>query len=128
MARELADGGFAAHPAMAYAAPAWALRAWGTVLDSGGRQAPHIHPLGWLSGVYYAGLPAGMIEAGGQAGWIEFGAPPDRFAVAAPAATRAVEPRPGRLVLFPSYFHHRTLPFAAEGRRISIAFDVVPRR
>lgn len=128
LARALVDGGFASHPAMAYAAPIWMLRAWGTVLDSGGRQAPHIHPLGWLSGVYYAGIPPGMEEEHARAGWIEFGAPPDRFIVTAPPGTRAIEPRPGRLVLFPSYFHHRTLPFEAPGRRISIAFDVVPRR
>ena len=39
---------------------------------------------------------------------------------------REVEPVPGTLVLFPAYFYHRTIPFAADGRRISIAFDVMP--
>jgi hypothetical protein len=43
-------------------------------------------------------------------------------------ATRAVEPREGRLVIFPSYFYHRTRPFDCIGARISIAFDAVPRR
>ena len=33
---------------------------------------------------------------------------------------------PGRLVLFPSWFWHRTLPFAQAGERISVAFDVMP--
>ena len=125
-ARGLEAAGLASHPAMAYASPRWALRAWGTVIESGGRQAPHIHPLGWLSGVYYAAVPADMRAAGPQAGWIEFGAPPDRFVVKLPPPPRAVEPRAGRLVVFPSYLYHRTLPFESAERRISVAFDVVP--
>ncbi|MHA1599304.1 MAG: putative 2OG-Fe(II) oxygenase [Alphaproteobacteria bacterium] len=28
--------------------------------------------------------------------------------------------------MFPSYFYHHTIPFAGSGRRISIAFDVLP--
>jgi hypothetical protein len=32
------------------------------------------------------------------------------------------------LLLFPSYFYHRTLPFRSAEQRISIAFDVVPKR
>jgi len=30
------------------------------------------------------------------------------------------------LVLFPSYFYHRTEPFESQDQRISIAFDIVP--
>jgi len=30
------------------------------------------------------------------------------------------------MLLFPSYFFHRTLPFQADATRISIAFDVMP--
>ncbi len=37
---------------------------------------------------------------------------------------RLVEPRPGLLVLFPSYFLHETVPFTGEDTRISLAFDV----
>ena len=31
------------------------------------------------------------------------------------------------MVLFPSYFYHRTLPFESDEVRISIAFDVLAR-
>jgi tetratricopeptide (TPR) repeat protein len=124
----LAAAGLAQHPLMAYAAPRWSLRAWGTLLEAGGRQAPHIHPQGWLSGVYYVDVPPGMDSAGPTAGWLEFGAPPERLLVARDPAVRSVEPRPGRLLIFPSYFYHRTLPFTAAGSRISMAFDVVPRK
>jgi hypothetical protein len=40
-----------------------------------------------------------------------------------PLAT--VEPKPGRLVLFPSFLFHGTRPFAS-GERLTIAFDLVP--
>jgi uncharacterized protein (TIGR02466 family) len=121
----LAASGRAAHPAMAWARRSWTLRLWGTALRAGGFQSPHVHPLGWLSGVYYARVPPRM-SGTAEAGWLEFGSPPQRYGVRAPVATRAVEPRPGRLVLFPSYFYHRTLPFFGDGTRVSIAFDVVP--
>ena len=38
-----------------------------------------------------------------------------------------VEPKVGRLVLFPSTLHHGTSPFPA-GERISVAFDVAAGR
>ncbi|HEV2043240.1 MAG TPA: putative 2OG-Fe(II) oxygenase [Sphingomicrobium sp.] len=42
-------------------------------------------------------------------------------------ARRVVEPRPGRLVLFPSYLWHGTIPFAAgAGDRLTAAFDFQP--
>jgi hypothetical protein len=87
-----------------------------------------MHPLAWLSGVYYVEVPGGLPAEGGRAGWLEFGQPPERFQVTAPPVLRAVEPRAGRLVIFPSWFYHRTLPFASPGRRTSIAFDVMPIR
>ena len=40
---------------------------------------------------------------------------------------RKIEPRPGRLVLFPSTRWHGTVPFAA-GERLTVAFDVAAPR
>ncbi|MCW5581951.1 MAG: hypothetical protein KIS72_11480 [Luteimonas sp.] len=37
-----------------------------------------------------------------------------------------IRPEEGTMLLFPSYFYHRTLPFEDESPRISIAFDVLP--
>ncbi|MGI9309361.1 MAG: 2OG-Fe(II) oxygenase family protein, partial [Gammaproteobacteria bacterium] len=102
------------------------VRAWGTVLPAAGYQTSHIHPLGCLSGVYYAQLPDDMSGTERHDGWIEFGAPPPRYSVAEPPVGRRIEPQEGRLLIFPSYFHHRTLPFTSSESRISIAFDVVP--
>ena len=96
------------------------LVAWGVVCGSAGHQRSHRHPNGWLSGVCYVAAPAdghgvfqGPLLVGDTGG-----------AFAAPWKTRIVEPRPGRLVLFPSFMPHSTVPSDVDGDRISIAFDV----
>jgi uncharacterized protein (TIGR02466 family) len=122
-----AAAGLAAHPLMAPAANDWSLRAWGTLLRSGGKQTAHMHPLGWLSGVYYVSVPANLDAAGDEAGWLEFGRPPERFFRTSEPDTRRYEPVAGKLILFPSWFWHQTVPFTADSERISIAFDVMPK-
>ncbi len=99
---------------------------WATVLAGGGHQAPHIHPSGWLSGVFYVDVPMPENDAN-QAGWIEFGCLPDHAPLGASPATHLHRPRAGELVLFPSYFFHRTVPLRDDKPRISIAFDIIPR-
>ena len=42
------------------------------------------------------------------------------------AVRMRVQPRPGRLVLFPSLFWHGTSPFSEQATRLTIAFDVMP--
>jgi len=38
-----------------------------------------------------------------------------------------VQPRPGRLVLFPSYLWHGTHALRGDAPRMSVAFDAVPQ-
>ena len=120
---DLQRGGFAGHPVMAWATDRWTLRLWGTVLEPGGHQLPHLHPLAWLSGVYYVAVPPGL----GDDGALEFGEPPPRIAARIAPERRRITVRPGQLVVFPSWFWHRTLPFSQPGARISLAFDAMPR-
>lgn len=101
--------------------PCYDLNVWVTVLNEGGHQAPHIHPAGVVSGVYYVAVPNPAASA------IEFGTPPDAYAPVASTLTHTVAPAAGTLLLFPSQFYHRTLPGHTEGLRISIAFDVLPK-
>lgn len=116
-----------AHPYTRVALPGWRLVSWAVVMDTGGHQIPHIHSAGWLSGVYYVRLPACVGEtARNRAGWIEFGRPPDSLNCQADHETRRICPREGRLLLFPSYYYHHTVPFESEEPRISIAFDLLP--
>jgi uncharacterized protein (TIGR02466 family) len=120
--RQYRAAGYSAHPALAFAAEAWTLRIWATVLQAGGHQTPHLHPMAWLSGVYYVQLPNDLESTGG----LEFGSPPKHLFVNSEPETFPVNPREGRLVVFPSYFYHCTKPFVSEQPRISIAFDVIP--
>ena len=115
------------HPFIAARPKDWTLSVWGVVMQSAGHQIPHIHPAAWLSGVYYPKLPD-LISTEGEnkEGSIEFGRPPDHFHNAREPETLSQLPEPGMMVLFPSYFYHRTVPFAASGTRISIAFDLMP--
>lgn len=97
---------------------------WSSRLRDGGFHTHHIHPEGWISGVYYLQVPPAA-DAGDQSGWLTFGVP-NLGPETSLHALHAVQPRPGRLVLFPSYFWHGTVPFQDETPRITIAFDLVP--
>ena len=39
--------------------------------------------------------------------------------------TSGIQPEPGLMILFPSYFYHHTIPFHTDETRISIAFDLI---
>ena len=39
---------------------------------------------------------------------------------------RAIEPKPGHLVFFPSYFWHGTYPFESEEPRMTVPCDIDP--
>ncbi len=101
---------------------------WATNYRSGGYEEPHHHPSGWLSGVYYVSatrLPNEDFYRGSLImGALDRGV----YAAEPPWGTRAIEPVPGRLVLFPSWVPHATEPGGIEGERISVAFDVIPVR
>jgi len=117
----------AGHPYLGQRPARWTLNAWATILEREGHQAPHIHRSAWLSGVYYVQLPDNVRDAvTGNAGWIEFGRPPPYPAARAEAPMQFYRPEEGLMLLFPSYMYHRTIPFDAGQRRISIAFDVLP--
>ncbi|MEM8743320.1 MAG: 2OG-Fe(II) oxygenase family protein, partial [Pseudomonadota bacterium] len=114
------------HPVVAHKPAKYELAIWGTVLEGEGFQAPHIHPSGWLSGVYYPQVPKIVEEEGSNYGWIEFGQPGPEYHFSKESPLRLVKPEPGMMVMFPSYMFHRTIPFESDETRISIAFDVVP--
>ncbi len=118
------------HPFIANAPDRWSLMGWTVILKSQGHQRAHIHPDGWLSGVYYVKVPDSVSDTpgGSEDGWIEFGRPPDTVPVKRENPTRRIAPREGVMILFPSYLYHRTIPFEDSGERISFAFDVIAQR
>jgi len=98
---------------------------WSSRLKDCGYHTNHIHPEGWISSCYYVALPRAVEDRHGRQGWIKFGEPALDIALKDPIR-RAIQPKPGRLVLFPSYMWHGTIPFHDSTPRTTIAFDVVP--
>lgn len=113
------------HPTLRYRperlrfAGAWSVRLTGS---GGGRHSNHIHPLGWLSSAFYVAVPPEGERGAAPAGWLTLGEAPHELGIDLPPL-RQVEPKPGRLVLFPSLMWHGTLPFGA-GERLTVAFDI----
>jgi Putative 2OG-Fe(II) oxygenase len=103
------------------------LHSWMITIHDNKHHGWHIHPAGWISGVYYVGMPEVAREDDTRPGAIEFG--PYPFAgderLFHPYRWH-VTPAPGLLVIFPSYYAHRTWPTGVAGLRICVPFDVRP--
>ncbi|THD63529.1 putative 2OG-Fe(II) oxygenase [Phenylobacterium sp.] len=100
--------------------------AWSVRLRPGGFHRDHFHPEGWLSSAFYVETPDAALETADRQGWIRFGQPP--FMTSPPLPPEHfVRPKPGRLVLFPSYMWHGTVPFTTDESRLTVAFDAVPK-
>lgn len=113
------------HPFLRRKSAAFAFAgSWSVRLRSEGHHINHIHHAGWLSSAVYVGLPP-EVSGSSVAGALTFGVPEVLLGLDLPPR-RVVAPRPGTLVLFPSYFWHGTLPFTSATPRLTVAFDAVP--
>ena len=97
---------------------------WSVRLRNAGYHVSHVHPQGWISSALYVALPDHSPGEPREAGWLKIGEPPSTLGLDLPAV-HLIEPKPGRLVLFPSWMWHGTVPFT-EGERLTVAFDVKP--
>lgn len=96
---------------------------WSVKLKPNGYHINHLHPEGWISSAYYVSLPEVTRSGHGQEGWIKFGE--SRWPTPGCTVEKVVQPKEGRLVLFPSYMWHGTIPFSS-GERMTAPIDVVP--
>jgi hypothetical protein len=92
---------------------------WSVRLTDGGFHVAHFHPQGILSSACYLVVP----EAEAMAGWLEIGGLPHNLDAPLEPLVR-IQPKAGRMALFPSYLYHGTRPFP-KGERLSAAFDAV---
>lgn len=95
---------------------------WSVRLRGAGHHANHIHQAGSLSSALYILVPKQEEMGLSPAGWFTLGQPPIELKTGLPPI-KTVEPKPGRLVLFPSTMWHGTNPIAS-GERLTVAFDV----
>ena len=94
---------------------------WYNKLAKQGYLTPHIHPGGWLSGVFYLSVPKLLNKNEGSIKLSLFGSkyPDDKNLIHSP--------RDFDIILFPSSLYHQTIPFNSQDERHSIAFDVVKK-
>jgi tetratricopeptide (TPR) repeat protein len=112
------------HPLLGTArAPIRFAGSWSVRLTGEGYHIDHFHPAGWISSAFYVTVPEARPEDPQHAGWLTLGEVRDLNLNLPPV--RVVEPKPGRLVLFPSTMWHGTRPFPA-GERMTVAFDIAP--
>ena len=114
------------HPFLSQRMTDWKIDGWATRMTSYGENQPHFHKHAWLSGVYYAKVPASVKNQGTEEGWLEFSRMPSYDGQPKDVEVAALPPREGMMVIFPSYLHHRVLPFSGDDMRVSIAFNLVP--
>ncbi len=98
---------------------------WSVRLKQGGYHVNHIHPEGWISSAYYVEVPGEVADTDSKSGWIKFGEP--RMPSPGAVPEHFVQPRGGRLVLFPSYMWHGTNPIHGSEPRLTLAFDARPQ-
>lgn len=96
--------------------------AWSVKLKPQGYHINHYHPAGWISSAYYVSVPEAA-SGEDQQGCIKFGEA--RWPTPGITTEKVVRPQVGRLVLFPSYMWHGTIPFT-RGERITVPFDALP--
>jgi len=97
---------------------------WALVLGPDDFQARHYHAEAAVAGVYYVAAPAESLNETDVDGALVIPDSPEDLE-GGDSLVRYIQPQPGRLVLFPGYLPHRTLPTRRPGERVSIAFNVV---
>jgi uncharacterized protein (TIGR02466 family) len=114
------------HPMLARRSDSFGFSAsWSVRLRPSGYHTMHTHPLGWISSAYYVQVPPEIEGTDAAGGGLKFGEP-DIDIGEHGTARRHIQPAVGRLVLFPSYMWHGTVPFESDQPRTTVAFDVVP--
>jgi len=116
------------HPWIAAAPRDAEVHSWCVITEGSGYERWHLHPFGWMSGVYYVDVPPEVSSGTTQDGCLIIGVADNLVSsqAAEQVGFHQVRPRSGLLALFPSHCYHRTFAHQAEGKRICVAFDIRP--
>ena len=114
----------------------WQANMWANINRSGHGNEFHSHPGSYWSGVYYVD-DGGISADPSLGGELEFmdprGPAPAMYAphlaVAIPGglsvgANETVQPKAGRLVMFPAWLLHQVRPYRGTAQRVSVAFNL----
>jgi tetratricopeptide (TPR) repeat protein len=116
----------AAHPMLSRKSDEFSFSgSWSCRLRGSGYHTNHVHDQGWISSAFYVSLPSEVASGETDQGALKFAESRFELGVKDKPA-RIVQPAVGKLVLFPSYYWHGTVPFESQANRLTVAFDVVP--
>lgn len=108
---------------------AYRMFAWANVMRDGHYHNVHNHPANTWSGVYYVddGAPEAGRDLNGEFELLDPRLGANMVSLpGGPFDLRyTIRPRPGLMVVFPSWLNHLVHPFAGAGARISVAFNVL---
>jgi uncharacterized protein (TIGR02466 family) len=113
----------------------WTLHGWANVNRLGDYHDLHNHPHSYLSGTYYVALPTQPPEAGRRndlsPGAISFYDPRPQANMNAIRGDAQISPqytiypKPGMILMWPSFLHHLVHPNLTSQERVSISFNLV---
>ncbi|MGI3898971.1 MAG: TIGR02466 family protein [Janthinobacterium lividum] len=114
--------------------PAWKVSAWANVNTAGHANVAHYHAGAFWSGTYYVedGGCAADPSLGGEFEMLDPRGPgPGMYAPqlkftgdgGSVGGAETIRPKPGLLILFPSWLLHQVRPYRGTGTRISLAFN-----
>lgn len=116
--------------------PDWKIQAWANVNSAGHANVAHYHAGSFWSGTYYVadGGCATDHSLGGEFEMLDPRGPgPGMYAPAlkfvgedgaSVGGAEIIRPKPGLLILFPSWLMHQVRPYRGTGTRISVAFNL----
>lgn len=108
----------------------WRVEAWANVSGSGDLNQPHVHGGCFWSAVYYVRADDGegghLVLHDPRMPALRMNNPRLRFKDAGPEQIARIKPKPGMLVMLPSWLSHGVDPWQGDGLRISIALNLIP--
>ena len=102
------------------------LSAWATLVQGDGFIDKHIHEESLISGAYYCKIPKRVANSETKEGYFEHSCLPYNLPPNKSLTKHYIKPEEGKLIIFPSYLYHQTIPHNTDEERISIAFDITP--
>jgi len=100
----------------------WSIQSWPNINRSGDYHPPHNHAWCYLSGTYYAKLPA---DGSGAISFYDPRSLANMLDPGGDAPEYTLRPDPGTLLLWHSSLNHLVHPNASDDTRISISFNIV---
>ncbi|MDJ0951372.1 MAG: TIGR02466 family protein [Alphaproteobacteria bacterium] len=113
----------------------WVIQGWANINRLGDYHEPHNHPRSYLSGTYYVKMPRGTDTESNRSdvrpNCITFFDPRATANMTAirddpyVAYEHTVQPRPGLMMMWPSFVNHFVHPNLSKDTRISVSFNIV---